>query len=269
MAGYRVHGGGSGGGGGATLVIDDDIGLGDGYLFGSSQDERLRLDDGYLFGSSQDDALGLADGYTLTAVSERNDGFDVDDAGRMTITDLIVGRSGTPDTDQMVDGWADRAATGVNHGNESLLVKGNSTVPGTDSRRGFLYVDLTRLSGFVSGANGASLTYIASTSSASNTTLQIAFAAVTPQPFTESTLTWANQPTPAFTSLNNRQIATGAAAAYTSALTQAQLDTCLGKWLLIRFQTADAAVPPTITILSRDNATAANRPKFTAALEIS
>lgn len=264
-----VTGGSSGGGGGSpTTIYDDDLRLVDAYRFGSTRNDPLRLIDAARLGSTRNDPVRLVDAYRITATASRNDLLRLDDAGRYQLTDLIVGRSGTPDTDQMSDAWVDQAATGVNHGNESLLVKGKTTV-GSDERASYLQVDLTRVTGHSAGTAGGSLAYIASTSSIlTATTLNVTFAVQAARWFTESTVTWATGPVQTPTSLANQSIATGAAATYTTTFTQAQLSTMLGNWVLFTFRSPTGALTDTITILSRDNATASNRPKFSAALTI-
>lgn len=258
----------SGGGGGPQF--NEPLHMRDASRWGWVGAEPLHMRDTGVWGWAKDEPLHLPDGYTITAAPTYNDHLRLVDAATLPVASLIVGRSGTPDTDQISDGWVDQASSGTNHGNESLQAKGASTAPGSDQKIGFLQVDLTRVTGMTAGSAGGSLTFMASTSNALlATALAVGFAVQASQWFTESTMTYATgRPNPAFTSLTGPSIAPGAAAAYTVTFTQAQLATMIGNWALFRFTTAGGAVPDTVTVLSRDNATAGNRPAFTAAFKI-
>ncbi len=248
-------------------VKGDAVHLRDGLAVGSSQPESLHVRDALTFAPLLPESLHVRD--ALTMGSSRTETLHARDAGAYNLTSLVVGRSGTPDADQMSDGWVDQASTGTNHGNESLQCKGASTAPGSDAKIAFLQLDLTRLTGCHAGAAGATLTVRASTSNGVvATTVTFGWAVQATKWFTESSMTWATgRPIPAQT-FSTFSVATGAVATYTVTFTQAQLNTMIGNWVIFEFQTAGAAAPDTVTVLSRDDATASNRPAFTASLII-
>lgn len=268
---YRVtRGGNTSGAGAATAPVayNEPLVLRDTAAWGVTRNEPLKMRDAMLMGVSRAESLRVQDAYSVTATRTENDNLKLDDTGAYTLTDLIVGRSGTPDTDQMSDAWIDQTATTTNHGNESIQVKGVSTAPGSDEKRGFIQLDLTRVTGHSAATAGATLTIIASHTGLVATNLTLNFATQATRWFTESTLTWNTRPTGSITALPAISVAAGAAASYAITISQTNLAAMLGKWVLILMQSPTAAVPPTFTILSRDNATASNRPKFTAALTI-
>lgn len=254
----------------ASPLYIENAHLRDSYSVASSMPDSAHLRDAYSVASSQPDSVHVRDAYSLTLNGSWGDTAHFREAGIYTLTSLRCSRTGTPDADQMSDGWVDQASTGTNHGNESLQCKGASSVPGSDQKIAFLQVDLTRLSGVHAASGGGSLTFIASTSNALlATSLSVGFAVQASRWFTESTMTYATgRPTPSVTALTGPSIATGAAASYTVTFTQAQLNTMLGNWVIFQFTTAGGAVPDTVTILSRDNATDSNRPAITLAVTI-
>lgn len=255
--------------GGAGPEFDEPLTVTDAGIMGFAKNEPLVMADAAVMGFAKNEPLLLPDDYAMTDLFAYDDPLTLDDAFAMTAADLIVGRSGTPDTDQISDAWVDQAAPTVNHGNESLQSKQPSTVPGSDDKFAYIQVDLTRVTGVTAGAAGGTLAIIASIPGILVTSLATFFAVSTSPFITESTLTWNNQPAPSWTALNVLSIAVGAAATYTVTFTQAQLATMIGKWVVFGFGSNNAvAVPVTVTILSRDNATASNRPKFTAAYKV-
>lgn len=267
----------TGGGGGAgttvpTYTYNEALHIRDARIFGWTRNEALHIRDADVFGWTRDEALHIRDAYSLTAAPTYDDHLRLIDAFSMQLTSLIVGRSGTPDTDQISDAYADQLAAnaGTNFGNASLQAKGASTAPGSDQKIAWIQVDLTKVTGVTAGAAGGSITFKASTSNLLiATALTVGFAVQASRWFTESTMTWnTGRPTPTTTALTGPSVATGAAASYTVTFTQAQLDTMIGKWVIFQFTTAGGALPDTVTILSRDDATASNRPSFTAAFKL-
>lgn len=266
--GYRVRGGG-GGAASPTSTFGDALALDDSYTHRPARSEIGVFVDAYRHRPQRNDPVTVADAYTMTTGASRNDTAVLDDAGRYQLTDLLVGRSGTPDTDMMSDAWVDQASTGTNHGNESLLIKQPSTAPGSDARRAYLQLNLTSLSGHTAGAAGATLSIVASQTGVTAASFNVQYATQASRWFTESTLTWANRPAGTPAVLPSVSVAAGAAATYAISIAQADLAAMLGTWVLfILLNGTAAAVPPTFTVLSRDNATASNRPKFSAALTI-
>ena len=270
------------------FALPDPLALDDVISMGSVQVDALLMDDGQALGFELPDLLALEEvpvlGFllpeplalddVLSMESLQVDDFSLNESEILfPLSGWVVGRSGTPDTDPMSDGWADQASTGTNHGNGSLLAKGKSTVL-NDERQAFLQIDLTRLGGGMTSIVGAfsELHFITSTSSAVlQTPLTIAYAVQASQWFTESTMTWATgRPTPTFTTLVNspENIQVGAARSYLMEIGDTELDAMIGNWVVFRFTTPGAAAPETVTILSRDNATESNRPYLDAELMI-
>lgn len=159
------------------------------------------------------------------------------------------------------DSWTDQASTGTNHGSETtMIVKGKSTLA-NDERRAYLklridkFVGFTRRSDKVTGlhlrcANGG-LTAV-------NVTAE--FRTGSTDPFTESTINWSNQPSAYGTSRASltTSIPTGAAALQDWFLSDADETAVFGSgdtWLLIILTAPSAAVPPSVTIDTRDGTT--------------
>lgn len=262
-------GGGSAGGNGPQY--NEALHIRDAFNLKPSRDEPLHIRDSFDLHPSRNEALHIRDAYSITATSTRNEALHIRDAASYTMTSAQFGASGTPDSDKSGDGWGDQASAATTHGTEvTMLCKGGSTAPGSDIRFAFLEFDLTGVTGCTATASGGSLTFVASTSNAVLATgLTVGFAVQATKWFTESTLNWTNRPTPTLTNLTpTTSVATGAAAAYTVTFTQAQLNTMIGKWLLFQFSTAGGAAPDTVTIVTREGATTANRPKLTTAYTI-
>lgn len=187
------------------------------------------------------------------------------DVAKVVLLSVDVARSGTPDSDLMFDAYIDQlaAVAGNNFGNADLKVKGKATVT-NDEQRGLLALKLTDFTSWTANNTGLTFSVKAATSSILvATTVTWTATRSAAQPFTESTVTW-NAPPPAGTAVTSGtfSVATGAAQAFTFTITAAQLGACLGQWLLVTFTCASAALPDTVTVTSRDNATASNRPTF-------
>lgn len=178
--------------------------------------------------------------------------------------DVDVGRSGTPDSDQMWDAWTDQAATTTNHGNEALLVKGKSTAA-NDERRGYIGLNFSWAGDWTSVTSGIDVVVQASNSSILLAlTVNWDFRSVTTKPFTESTVTWASPPTLG-TSRNTGSFsvpAGGAFSNFTISLAANGTQFLCGNYGLIVFTCASTVAPDTATIRSRDDGTAGNRPKW-------
>jgi hypothetical protein len=206
------------------------------------------------------------DALRATVIATYAEDAQVNDLMKLQLLNVDVARSATPDTDPVADGWTDQAATGVVHGNESLIVKGKSTV-GTDERLAHLLIDLSQYTSWTAGGTGLTLTIKASNAGAVLAeTITWSAQDTAARSFTESTLTWTNQPATAATRGTGTFSvpAGGAVGTYALTITPANLTACLGRWLLITFSAASTALPNTVTVLSRDNATAGNRPTYTA-----
>ena len=95
---------------------------------------------------------------------------------------------------------------------------------------------------------------------------------VSTKPFTESTVPWNSPPTLGTQILSSSVsvAAGGGFASYTIGASAATMANVWGNWLLIVFTgpgAATVALLDTLTIKSRDDATAGNRPKFSLAAQ--
>jgi hypothetical protein len=261
-----------GGGGGPNLVYPDTIKTTDAPVHGSRLFSALDLSEVARHGSALPDTVKATDAFSQVIAGSWPDTIKTTDAGLAQLATWIVGRSGSPDADKWGDGWTDQASTGTNHGNESLLVKGKSTAL-NDERRAFIAIDLTHIAGSsrVAGATGdvnTFLTFIASTSSPlTATAVDPYYSTHASRPFTESTLNWSNQPAGG-TLISRFNVQPGAAQSFNLTLSKTIIDDAIGKWLLIQFHGVSSVAPDTVTILSRDNATASNRPSLTSYFQI-
>lgn len=184
------------------------------------------------------------------------------DLTKVRLVTVNVARSGTPDTDPLFDAYGDQVLNTTNFGNANLQVKKSAAV-GSNSKIGWLVIDLTNYSGWTASGTGLALTFRASTSLlVGNTTLAWSSQRVATKPFTESTVTYAAPPTAGTAVQSGTVDVANAAADFTITITAANLGACLGQWLIFIFQVtavADLGVD-TITIVSRDQA--ANRPTY-------
>ncbi len=205
------------------------------------------------------------------------------DLAKVTLLDVDVARTGTPDSDLMFDAYTNQLAAfaATNFGNTSLQCRGVTTVsPGSDEQRAYIAIDLRGFLGFV-GVNaftGGTQAFLVTVQAANSnllagTALTCNFRYSAAKPFTESTVTWNSPPSlgSSVISPTATVAAGGGFAAYTFGLTAGQLSPCLGNWLLLTFTGPSAATTvlvDTFTIKSRDDATASNRPKFSLAAQI-
>lgn len=167
-------------------------------------------------------------------------------------------RSGTPDTDEWGDAWTDGllANQGVNHGNADPLAIANLT--SATETRGFVEFNFTRFTGLFGSGSAHTFNFRASTATnlASNS-LTLNFGAQASRWFTESTITWSNQPaTPTLFTKSVTVVGDAAYPTYSVTLSDAELNLLLGKWGLIVF-TEPATSALGISVLSRENANVA------------
>lgn len=183
------------------------------------------------------------------------------------ITNANVGRSGSPDADVAGDAWIDKANTGTNHGNEDLSVNGE--VLNTE-KRGLLEFDFTKFGNLTRLAGGTHRFVFRASHSAAvgSNDLRVRLTTQASRPFTESTVTWTGEPAEG-ANLKSVAVAVtaGAAADYTITISDAEMANFLGNWVYVRML-SEATLPATVfTVVSRDNATAANRPRWSFDLE--
>lgn len=187
------------------------------------------------------------------------------------ISNLVVGRSGTPDNDDIGDAWTDGvvANQGVNHGNEDLKVV-NLIAGASIGWMKFNFGKWLSTSGtdtFKAKAGGTNtlIGSAAATAVATSPVLTFAFTAQAGNPFTESTLTFTNQPAPVadFSLTATIPGSLGVFADFTLTFTPAQIDTLRNKWVVCKITSADAI--NIVTIRSRDTAT--RRPTWVLDME--
>lgn len=207
-------------------------------------------------------------GYNARYIGFGPSTFDV--LKNTTLEFLIKSRSGTPDSDLFGDGWIDQAAATTNHGNETpLIVKGKSTLA-NDERRAFLKFGRTILSADFRANVGMNFVLLITNTdilSAVIVTIDVRRGA---NPFTESTLTW-NTPTaggPVSGTLIKtvtESIAANSTETVAVSLTLAETDALFNAddaWTYLRITGPGAVAPVTVQIASRENATAASKPRM-------
>lgn len=184
------------------------------------------------------------------------DQVNAQDALRVALLNSEWGRSGTPDTDQAGDAWVFQNEGANNFGNEDLQVQSTDAV-GNQRKRAFVAIDLTWAANFV-GQSGTPFMFrflVSHNLIGAAADMLYAVTRHAARPFTESTVTWDNQPSAGTAVTNgNISIPDGAASTQVITLTKVQLDPCLGQWLLITFNDDDIVLRPIFIVRSRDGA---------------
>lgn len=274
----------SGGGGGATTLLvptarwSEDVSADDSFASGLvASPEPAQVDDALsLLIAQQLEDVTLDDAWVHFGAPVYSDDAQVNDKVVMTMLDVDVSRTGTPDNDLMFDAYTNQTAAtaGTNFGNADLLVRGPASIGNANERKAYLAIDFTGMTGFgqnnqlngFTSAFGLTIQFSNSNGLVA-ATLNVNFRAVASKPFTESTITWNNSTALATTGTSvastTRSVpAGGGFSASTFFLTASNMSNIWGNWMLVVFSMAGAAIPDTVTIRSRDNATASNRPKF-------
>ena len=201
---------------------------------------------------------------TVAATESKSDTIHWPELTRGRVINIKTDRTGTPDTDMQGDGWVDSTVgnTGINHGNESpLLVSDENIIPAV-TRRGLLKWDLTRFAN-LSAPTGGTMdfsiwgdTNIAIVAQ----TVEFEFSQSAASPFTESTLTWANQPavggnavTKSFAALLRTNVLVPEYQEYAISLTAAEYGPYLGKWLMCRVTSATLVAVGLYNVASREH----------------
>lgn len=190
------------------------------------------------------------------------------------ITELIVARSASPDSDITGDGWTDGIPlnNGVNHGNESPLPTSGNLLSATSQFPYFKWnLTTPKFVGLAhrAGIGTAQFSFWASQGLAVAQTLNVVLWPLATNPFTESTLTFTNQPAVPGSGTVTRAFSVLVGAAngrYDINLTAAEFAPFIGKWMVIRMDSSAVAATP-INIVSREGA-AAERPRLTFDFQI-
>jgi hypothetical protein len=188
-----------------------------------------------------------------------------DDFPKAQFRNWTCSRSASPDTDPGCDAWVDQANAGTNHGNESpLLVSGKSTLA-DDERRALLEFDFTRyanMTAFVGGIHQLTLRVV-NTDIVLPVDLTVQLSRLAARPFTESTVTWNNQPA-AGTVIKSEvfTLAANSTSSIVMTLTDAQMDDLLGDWGYVRLTSPSVVTPITIDVMSREDADLADKPRW-------
>lgn len=224
--------------------------------------EDATVDDAFALRSSLAEDASVAD--DLRARFSLTEDATVNDLVRLVVAGLFVSRTATPDADFQTDAWTDQAATGTNNGNSNLIVKGKSTLA-NDERRGFLLYDLRSFTSWTAAGTGLQLTVSASNAgvlTAETVTWTASVFAAASRPFTESALTWTNQPATGTNSATGTFSvpAGGAVNTYTITVPPATVNAALGGWLMVAFTCATAATPNSVTIRSRESTPDTTKP---------
>lgn len=181
----------------------------------------------------------------------------------------------TADGDDWGDGWTNNTVgqTGVNHGNETPLNIA-AGVAGVGVELAFVAVNLKRFTGCTAVGGVHTITGVFTNGSllvASTITLRggpSALGGGATRPFTESTITQANQPAaPTGFVLTANLPAAAVDTLLTFTLNDAQLQTVLGKWATLRFESSGATTTNPDRLVSREGA-AANKMGITFKVQV-
>lgn len=270
---------GSGGGGGSTspnIVWTDPVKYRDAQVVNPKIAEALKVRDAQaLVNPKVGETMRYASVRKNPAVTVvAADTMHYPERGIGKVTELIVARSGGPDADIAGDAWTDGIPlnNGVNHGNESPLPTSGNLLSATSQFPWFEW-NLTTPK-FVGLAHRAAIgtaqfSFFASQGLAVAQTLNVVLWASATKPFTESTLTFTNQPAVPGSGTVTRvfSVLVGAAnGRYDINLTAAEFAPFIGNWMVIRMDSAAVAATP-INIVSREGA-AAERPRLTFDFQI-
>jgi hypothetical protein len=208
------------------------------------------------------DALGTS---SVTATAIKTDTLHLDgDTFRGSAFINKVNRTGTPNTDVLTDAWVDATAInqGVNHGNESPLPISDEAVVQVVTRRAYFRYDLTKFTPFTAPA-GSSMVFRIwgdTTTAAGLQTVEARFSNSAATPFTESTLTWTNQPAvgsnPVTKSLGQLLRVSPLVVEYREyvfTLTAAEYSPYLGQFLMIMMSTATVVAVGVLNLASREH----------------
>lgn len=201
-----------------------------------------------------DDLLML---YMDPAFEERD---NVNDRCMLSVYSIRSNRSGTPDNDFVFDAYINQADAAANFGNVALRVK--KPVLGAGERRAYIAIDLTKFSTdwLTRDVGGAALRFQfhgQSDNLVTNQVLGLSASRTAAKPFTESTVTWSAPPTIGTNvNLSTATVDIPPAPGITTGfgITAANLQPCIGQWLLISFfinDPLDTGVD-TVVITSRD-----------------
>ncbi len=282
--GYRIVGGGSGGGGGGgttpNILWTDPVKYRD-AISGSQLllRDNIKDRDAILSAGSSlkftTDNFRLLDSRQVPSISALYpEPVKYKDRGIGRITELICARSGTPDTDVTGDGWTDGIPlnNGVNHGNESPLPTSGNLLSATSQFPYFKWnLTTPKFIGLAhrAGIGTCQFSFFASQGLAIVQTLNVILWPLATNPFTESTLTFTNQPAVPGTGTITRSFSVLVGAAngrYDINLTAAEFAPFIGNYMVIRMDSSAVAATP-INIVSREGA-AAERPRLTFDFQI-
>lgn len=266
-------------GGTATALWAEDSNVADEPVMGAVLTEDASVDDAfaYLIAKEGEDSQ-VDDAWSQFILSAYAEDTNVNDLTQIQVLSVDVSRTGTPDSDMMFDAWTDQASPSTNHGNESLKCKGASVAPGSDVRNAYIAIDLTALTGFtgVNLLNGNTQAFsitiqVANSNGLLASSMNWSLRYTTLKPFTESTVAYnaaGNLGTAVnITSGSVSVPAGGGFSAFTIGTTAALMAPAWGNWLVLFLTGANGAAPDTYTIKSRDDATTANRPTFSLAIQ--
>lgn len=180
------------------------------------------------------------------------------ETGLFTVDIKAVAQSGTPDSDMWGDSWTDAtvANQGANHGSDTTLKVSQGTAQ--TENRAFIKADLRKFSGLSASSGGHYLKLRITNGGVAAQNVNVALQGQAGNPFTESTITWNNQPaTP--TAITKSLSAAVGTASYQVPLTDAEMNQLLGNWALIVITAPSTVVQ--ITVQSREQ-NDGNQPAF-------
>lgn len=236
-----------------------------------------KLNDQFIFReTSKQNPLGIGDTLHITdqrvvptVTANYPEPLKYRDSFNGNITELKVARTGSPDGDHLGDAWTDGVPlnNGVNHGNESPLPTSGNLLSATTTYPHFKWTLASpRFTGIAHQTSVGTCTFSfwASQGLAVVQALNINLSVKTSNPFTESTLTFTNQPALGTNQVTRTiNILVGAVnGRYDIALTAAEFAPFIGNWMLIRMDSS-AVLATAINVVSREGATAGERPLLT------
>jgi hypothetical protein len=269
-AGDSILGGSTGG---PTFLMSETVARGEAMRDTLRLPEQLARGDVIRVTPKLNEQIARADAHKIPTLSfKTTDTVKRTDLATFSIGPLsAVSRSGSPDGDDWGDAWTDATVgnTGVNHGNADPLQSSN--LSSATETRAFIEINLTRFTGLTAVGGVHTLTLQAANGNlVQNATVTLNFGAQAGRPFTESTITQANQPaTPAlFTKTITMPAGDSVTyASYSVTFTDAQMNQLLGNWVLIVITSA-AADATAHNYRSRENATVGNRAALTFKVQI-
>lgn len=214
-----------------------------------------------LFSPQLPEEVQVNDPWRLTNRARLTEDANADDFSRTRLATLTYARSATPDADGSGDSAVRQDQSAVNFGADTTMTAKTAGV--SDERRGLLFFDFTRFADLTAtgGTHSFRLTVSHGTIATSNS-LRVRFSTLTAKPFTESTVTWANQPAEGTLVLSTTILATTTVLPYNVALTDAHINSFLGKWVYVRLL-SEAALATTIFTISSRESGVTTAPAFT------